>query len=61
VPTYFASEANFRKWLKANHATAARRERNPGYKEYPMWRDLAEDVSFDPLPLGKANPGSMPG
>ncbi|WP_033073592.1 GIY-YIG nuclease family protein [Sphingopyxis sp. MWB1] len=29
----------------------------------PMWRDLAEDFGFDPLPLGreKAGPGSSPG
>ena len=27
----------------------------------PTWRDLAEDFGFDPLPLGKADPGSSPG
>ncbi|WP_082639913.1 MULTISPECIES: GIY-YIG nuclease family protein [unclassified Sphingopyxis] len=29
----------------------------------PTWRDLAEDLGFDPLPLGrrKAGPGSSPG
>ena len=28
----------------------------------PTWRDLAEDLGFDPLPLGRqADPGSRPG
>ena len=30
----------------------------------PTWRDLAEDLGFDPLPVGptyKADPGSSPG
>ena len=28
----------------------------------PTWRDLAEDVGFEPLPLGRqAGPGSSPG
>ncbi len=31
------------------------------HKENPTWRDLAEDFGFDPLPQGKAGPGSRPG
>ncbi|MEO8453550.1 MAG: GIY-YIG nuclease family protein [Sphingomicrobium sp.] len=36
------------------------------HKDNPTWRDLAEDLGFDPLPLGRrpqeqAGPGSRPG
>ena len=31
------------------------------HEDNPTWRDLAEDFGFEPLPLGKAGPGSRPG
>ena len=31
------------------------------HENNPTWRDLAEDFGFEPLRLGKADPGSRPG